>query len=1372
MNLGIDIGSQNIYWTVIDKKSIVKSGSIAHAGNINGSLIRIIEELKEYLNHDSKFGITGSVDISGIRTIDSILSGVEANRFLGTGCNYILSVGCERYYLITLDDNGNYVEHTSNPICASGTGSFIDQQAERIGITTAKLSEIADGFKGKTPTIATRCAVFAKSDIIHAQAKGYSKESIVTGLCEGMSHSIIDNLLKSKDITGNILFIGGVSRNAKIRAEIEKTINRNLFTIEESAIFNSVGAAILADQKAADFKSIIAGINKKREKRPPVSLENDNYPDFDSDKMEVINGVEIFYYENTDAPAYDIHLGIDIGSTSTKMVAFSNNKIITGFYTRTAGEPLKAVKKIFDEFNKVFEGKKINILGTGTTGSGRKLIKTVLNTDIELNEITAHANGAVFIDPKVDTIFEIGGQDSKYTFLRDGQVVNSAMNFVCAAGTGSFIEEQAKRLNITLDEISSMAENSSAPYTSDRCTVYMERDLNIYMSEGFSKNEIITGVLHSVRDNYLSKVVGKSQIGNRIFFQGATARNRALVSVFRNDLNKDIIVSKYCHLTGALGVCIELQKKGFKKSLFSGTDFTFTEAYEVCSLCTNRCDITIYDVNGKKSGWGYKCGREYDDKKFVKHDTRSDLEKSYFDVFNIKGLVNKYKGAKTIGIPYTLYITEYFYLFAEMFSELGYNIKLLFSNEHIVKAGKKLINSDFCLPMIATHGLVSTLASMNTDYIFFPAFINGDAPLTEPDDHDELFYNKVRDAYYCYYSEYAPTVVNNLRSLSIKDKLISPKMKFYNKTADEIGEYLSDYLSNGFGFDKDSTKKAFIKGYDLFDKGRKSWLNYGLNKANSKKPKILLIGRPYAILEPHINLGLPARFEELGYEVIYQSMIDEQDKPVSGRLGQKMHWYYGREIINGINYAINQPDVFPVFLSCFRCSPDAYLISYLKEIMEKNKRPYLIMQLDEHSNDAGYMTRIEAASDTFINYLNSDNKTRVVVKEPDYKNSPMTKDLNILMPYLGPVISELQTAVYNSFGYKAFLMPLDQKMILSGSKFTTGGECLPNAAIIGSIIDILTKNKLDPAKTIVYMPTVCMGCNFNQYSILIELALEKAGYGDIKISNANTLRQHDELPKELNVNLLDVNILGSILLKLYYRYRANESVKGDTEKALAQTFEIIKEELKTGKPLTSCAIKIKELFGSIKLKDTKRPRIAVIGDLYSKYNTVLNQDIYTMIEDLGGEVRIPSFTETVLHFLDADSRENGLDSKYKRGLVLFEKRYERIFSDLLPDDNEPSQDECADLIKENGIEHYIAGETTMNLGRALHYIKHKRADAIVHLNPVFCCPGVVSAAIFRKIQHDTGFPIIDLFYDGNNKPNSQIIPQMHYLNQKISGGTT
>jgi predicted nucleotide-binding protein (sugar kinase/HSP70/actin superfamily) len=450
-------------------------------------------------------------------------------------------------------------------------------------------------------------------------------------------------------------------------------------------------------------------------------------------------------------------------------------------------------------------------------------------------------------------------------------------------------------------------------------------------------------------------------------------------------------------------------------------------------------------------------------------------------------------------------------------------------------------------------------------------------------------------------------------------------------------------------------------------------------------------------------------------------------------------------------------------------------MNYFKDEMERLGKPYLILQLDEHSSDVGYLTRIEAAVDTFY----SDHKTRKnkqEMKETTQPVSPVSFSPDslqpgdtVLIPMTDIRINRLQKAVFEVSGYKAEVVPLDREMMNQGYRYASGGECLPNVAIAGSLIETLKRNDMDPTTTIVYLPNLCLSCNFNQYANLVKLAGFKAGLGQIRVMNTHGLAAVPGLSARANAILLSVTVLCSILTKLRYRFQPYETSSGAVAEAVAQSEEIILRCIRNKKSLLGAAEEIRAVFELLPKGESRKPRIGILGDMYAKYNEVLNEAICDYAESLGGEILVPSYNELILHAAYADVAENSADERLWKTMAGYEEKFEALFKGLIDDAFEPPLDQCHRLMEDFGLASFITGETAVSVGRLLYYIKHGIVDAVIHVNPLFCCPGVISSSLFRKIQDEFSIPVIDLFYDGTNRPNKMIDPHMFYLTRGNSG---
>ena len=599
--LGIDIGSLTLSLVLLEDGRITARHSCAHEGRIDERVTSLIARAP--FSRWDTVGVTGSLAGTGARIIDNTLATIDGARRLLPSCRNLIAMGGQSFSLILLDQDGRYVEHVSNPPCASGTGSFLEQQAERLGLGIQDLAARAAAFAGEVPRIATRCAVFAKTDIVHAMQEGHSLDAVCAGLCEGIARSMLDTLRKGRKLAPPLGLVGGVALNGKIAQSIARILGIRVEVPEDCQYAAAIGAALLGADSTLEAWTGLHRSTGRRPVRPPLPAVLADYPSLDGFQISTRDDVEVFSPAEGVGSGPGLFLGIDIGSTSTKAALVNADGAITeGFYTRTGGNPVAAVQRLLRVIQDVRGLPALR--GAATTGSGRSIIRQVFQADREVNEITAHARAAVHLRPDVDTIIEIGGQDSKFTRVRDGDVYFSTMNYVCAAGTGSFIEEQAKRLGASLSDFSDMALAEGAPFTSDRCTVYMERDLAALVGEGWPRETLAAAVLHSVRDNYLSKVVGKSPVGDSIVFQGATGRNRALVAAFEQHLGKTVHVSAWCHLTGAVGAALLCRDEGLAASGFAWETGEIVLGTEECRLCANHCPAHRHGPRRRAHGVG------------------------------------------------------------------------------------------------------------------------------------------------------------------------------------------------------------------------------------------------------------------------------------------------------------------------------------------------------------------------------------------------------------------------------------------------------------------------------------------------------------------------------------------------------------------------------------------------------------------------------------------------------------------------------------------------------------------------------------------------------------------------------------------------
>ncbi|MDI6784362.1 MAG: acyl-CoA dehydratase activase, partial [bacterium] len=652
--LGIDVGSVSVNLALLDESGkVIFHSYTRHKGQPIQTVFQALQQLENGTNL-AGVACTGSggklvAEILGCQFVNEIIAATKSTAALYPHLRTIIELGGEDSKLIILEsqpDNQTVrlADFATNTICAAGTGSFLDQQAHRLGISIEKeFGELA--LKSKNPPrIAGRCSVFAKTDMIHLQQIGTPDYDIVAGLCYAVARSFRSIIGQGKKFQKPIAFYGGVAANDGMVKAFESVLELNegeLFVPEYSASMGAIGAALSLktegrgtkdEGRKTNFESLLTALQKYlvQPKSPQSGWHQLQIPVSSLPPASCqlpTNGrgnLAPTAYRLLPTEKIDVYLGVDVGSISTNVVLLDKAKnVVARRYLMTAGRPIEAVRRGIAEIAEEV-GARVQVCGAGTTGSGRYLIADFIGADIVRNEITAQATAAIHFDKSVDTVFEIGGQDSKYISLDDGVIVDFEMNKVCAAGTGSFLEEQAEKLGLNIvKEFGNLAFSAGQPSKlGERCTVFIESDLIYHQQQGAGKPDLVAGLSYSIVYNYLNKVVGDKRIGNNIFFQGGVAANQGVVAAFEQVTGKKISVPPHYDVTGAIGVALLALESQIAVTNFKGFDLA-KRKYELtsftCNSCANVCEInqvTIenetplfygsrcekYDVERKKTG--------------------------------------------------------------------------------------------------------------------------------------------------------------------------------------------------------------------------------------------------------------------------------------------------------------------------------------------------------------------------------------------------------------------------------------------------------------------------------------------------------------------------------------------------------------------------------------------------------------------------------------------------------------------------------------------------------------------------------------------------------------------------------------------------
>jgi predicted CoA-substrate-specific enzyme activase len=859
----------------------------------------------------------------------------------------------------------NILDYETNGDCAAGTGSFMDQQATRLCYDVEEVGAVACS-GCSAARIAGRCSVFAKSDMVHAQQKGYAPPQILRGLCDAVARNFKGSITKGKPAVPPVAFIGGLAKNAGVvqaLRELFRFDERQLFVPEAYAWFGAIGAALLVTGQASRRDPVKALDGLAPESTPPT--EGGAQPLSLANVVLLRDRVRAVRLPERGAGQV-AYLGIDIGSVSTNLVVLNDaGGVLHEIYVRTQGRPIEVVSAGLRAIAEAL-GDRIRIAGVGATGSGRELIGELVGADTINDEITAHTTGAMHVSrtllgESVDTIFEIGGQDSKFIALEDGVVVDFAMNEACAAGTGSFLEEQAERLGVAIkEEFARLAFQSRSPVRlGERCTVFMEQDVNTWQQRGAAKADLVAGLAYSVALNYLNRVVRGRRIGAAIYFQGGTAYNDAVAAAFAGLLGKRIVVPPHNGVIGAIGMALLAREKvrgTGQATTFRGFDLgavRYTLREFVCKACSNVCDMQEFTVEGVKTYWGDKCSDKF------RKRSRTERKPAIPDLmtWRRRRLLDGYGGpvgsGPRVGVPQAMTFHDRFPFWRAFLEELGCAVVLSDeTNRKIAHDGIDLTVAEPCYPIRVAHGHVQDLLDKGVEWILLPNMLDAEAT---PD---------AVESQMCPWAQTLPFVVRSVPRLGgVRERVLAPTVHFRLGEAHVARELVP--LGRALGAGVWRTLRAAARAFaaqqafrtDVEAAGREALATL----ESSGEPGIVLVGRSYNVHDRAVNLDVPGKLRDYyGINVIPLDCLPLQSEDIRD-VNDNMYWHSGRRILAAGKLVARFAKLHIISLTNFKCGPDSYIRHYLGEACGK---PFLSLQFDGHSNDAGILTRCEAYLDS------------------------------------------------------------------------------------------------------------------------------------------------------------------------------------------------------------------------------------------------------------------------------------------------------------------------------------------------------------------------------------------------------------------------
>ncbi len=1381
-DLGIDIGSISVNTVLLDEKAHVQE---EHYDYCRGRPFHVVRERLADILERWPAGAIERVALTGTggALASRLLGGTFVNEIVAQSASVcrlypaartIIEMGGEDTKLIFLRDAAlcNFV---MNSICAAGTGSFLDQQARRLSVSIeGEFGRLALQSKDP-PRIAGRCSVFAKSDMIHLQQIATPVSDIIAGLCFAVARNFKSTLARGKDLEGPVVFQGGVAANAgMVRAfhEVFGLGDGEPLIPPHHASMGAIGAvfhvADHAQRRIPGFRGLdeleqylAAGIPEGEH------LERLAPPDAPSSTAsEPLRDA---------AGRVPVSLGVDVGSLSTNVVLIdAANRVIARRYLPTAGRPLEAIQKGVRQVGEEV-GSQVRVTAAGTTGSGRYLTGDFVGADLIVNEITAQATAAVAIDPSVDTIFEIGGQDSKYVSVQDGVVVDFEMNKVCAAGTGSFLEEQAEKLGVSIvDEFGSLAFRAAAPARlGDRCTVFMESDLNSRQQTGCARENLIGGLAYSIVQNYLRKVVAEKRIGRRIFFQGGVAYNKAVVSAFEKLVGRPVTVPDHFDVTGAIGAAMLARNSiDGRPTRFKGFEIA-GRAWSIdrfpCGSCANRCEISRVRVEGEARPlmYGGRCER-------YEVPERKNRGKGIPDLFKERAglLLDGFEDGSTgepgnevsppgvvIGVPRALAVFyERFPFWRTFFEALGMRIALSRpTDQAMVARSLESLNAETCFPVEVMHGHVRDLLERGVDAVFLPFIVNEEGEAGNPTNNCN-----------CPWIQTYPFMVRSGLSRGADGaRLLVPTLHFRYSRGLLVRE-LSRFMGERFGTAGADVARALSEARRAHAEFRRRVRERGkevLASLPPGKPAVAILGRSYNTGDPALNLRIVDKLLALEVLPIPTDYLPLEGETIAEQY-PSMYWPNGRRILQAARVVARDDRLEAIHIGNFRCGPDSFISHFVRE--EMRGKPYLQLEMDEHSADAGLVTRLEA----FLDSLQGRRQRASPASRPPspaprasarQRGVPPTGGRTLYFPYMADGAHALAAACRACGVKAAVLPPTDAESLELGRRHTSSRECFPMICTTGSFLSKLLEPGVDPSTVSFFMPDHNGPCRFGQYNPLQRIILDRLGFQEALIVHPSNENSYRGLVPGSGVRFRLAVWRGlvavDILRKLLQERSPYEAVPGAARSLYQEHLDrVVRCIERGGGGIARVLREAIEGFSRLEIVQGKRkPLISVVGEIYMRDNPSCNGFIVRRLEELGAETLMGPVRDWISYSTHRFVR----DSKWKRKLSgIAVSTVQGIFQDIV-------EARLVRLAAKGGVEMqrdipldrvldlcgpYIHrdydGEPAITMGSVAGQCE-TGISGVVNILPFTCLPGtLVSSVSSRFSDEHNGIPWINIAYDG------------------------
>jgi predicted CoA-substrate-specific enzyme activase len=1400
-SLGINIGSTSLKMVLTEDGRPVWSAAVPHEGDFGAATRKLMADgnIKEGIpvlvtGNEGRF----MFDAAGTLEPLCVEAAVKA---LDLSADAVVSMGGEDLVVYSLDKNGKIINNFSGNKCASGTGEFLKQQLVRMDMTLEDIDKVPD--TAKVYALSTRCSVFMKSDCTHRLNKREAtKDDIVLSLSDVMAVKVIDFLKRAKVNSGRVVLTGGITLNRHIIRFIKAKAPQIEFIIPETApVFEALGAAVLAPQTGSPLPPVDKLLKPNQIRFGALSALKDwtgKVRTFDKPDGKVRKDRRYI-------------LGVDGGSTTTKvcLVDMETDEIAASHYGRTHGDPVKALKeclRIVQEKIVADTGdKKIDIPLVSTTGSSREILGVFLETPGVYNEIIAHSVGTTYFDSSVETIFEIGGQDAKYVLLKNGVPIDYAMNEACSAGTGSFLEESAAgdlSIHSAID-IGPIALKATAPLKfGEHCSAFINSDIRKAVQQGASRENITAGIACSIVSNYLNRVVGNRTIGGKIFLQGGVAKNPAVPLAFAMLLDKEILVPPSPELMGCFGVALLAKRKHADGLLNERTvdidDLVNREiGYErvfTCQSCENHCPIQVLNVNGHKYMFGGRCNKYTNMRKQVSGVNSADVpvfdyvekrQKMLFEEFAAPadpGTVTA-KRNYVVGIPRCFSVHSLYPLYSWFFRELG--IKTFLSTE-VVHAGVARAESTYCFPAEIAHGAVQDCLDKGADFVLLPHF--RDMPSYEENVH----------ANFCPITQSLPYYVEKAFPDVDKAKWLPLVVSF--KFGEGKALELFTVMTERLGIGPEETKAAFDKAMEkqraYFEAIKKLGEEALEDARKASRPVIALLGRPYNAFTPEANMGIPRKFSTRGYSVIPFDILPFQEETIF----PNMYWYYGQQDVKSANLLKKEDNIYITYITNFSCAPDSFILHYIKWVM--GQKPFLVLELDSHSADAGVDTRVEAFLDIIDGYRAKkgdiegeryDNGWKFVAEKTAGGNFDLridnsrtgervpivgSKRVKVLLSNMGAISTEYIGAAVRSLGINAEALPVaTSKTIQIARAHASGKECVPSHLVLGSALQYFFSDKYRKDELyLLFVPITTGPCRTGQYYVYYENLFKDLRLENVVIFILSADNSYGELGPGFAKEMWKGFVLADYLKDIQNALKttAADPVQAitDFENSWRKLMDVVEHEpKKIWAALKQVAEDVKKIPLKRRLADC--PRVLIVGEIYVRRDDFAVGELTDLMSERGIVVKVAGISEWI-HYLDfvreyalrklinlkkpgrrflskpwRDLKWLGVEEWWKHSVE------KKVLSILGPTGLIPETPHDMHEIMEYTQKHFVNlelnSEIAVSSGSAAAAME-AGYSGIVNISPFACLIGRVIEGIFTPWARERNYPTLSVEVDGNLLP--------------------